>query len=343
MIKNKSNKSGIKLLLLFVTSILIFLLSTTDLRAQTSIRKIESDHIEVTLKNLKKDSIRILQVTDLHVGSTGHWEDDLNTFNRIRRLVKMYDPELIFITGDLFTGEKPYGSLLAAYAVHFFDELQRPWFYVFGNHDPEGGFGRDDIYKVFSTSEWGILGSHGSKQNKKYDYLVDINIENGEIPNWQVYAFDTGPHEGVKAIQKDQLDWYRKTAKASKIKYNKNIRALSIFHIPLLEYQKLWDDKSIKKEGVSKEKVFYEKDDGTFYKTMLEVGNIKATFCGHDHYNNYWGKYKGGIILAYGYISGESTKEAWPTGGKLITIPLKEGEISIKNVVPEFGINEHKY
>jgi len=332
------NKTRILLGLLLMSQ-----LYCLDLIGQATIRKIESDHIEVTIKDYEKDSIRILQVTDLHIGSKGHWEDDLNTFNRIKKLVKMYNPDFVFITGDLFTGEKPYGSLLASYAVHFFDELERPWFYVFGNHDPEGGFGKDDIYKVFSTSEWGILGSHGSKQNKKYDYLVDIYTGNNEVPIWQVFGFDTGPHNGIKAIQTDQLDWYKKTSKEVRKSYNKSIPALAIFHIPLVEYQKLWDDKSIKKEGISKEKVFYEKDDGTFYKTMLEVNNIKATFCGHDHYNNYWGKYKGGITLAYGYISGESTKEAWPTGGKLITIPIKEGEITIKNVVPIFDVNEHKY
>jgi len=322
---------------------LVFLFSITWMMAQSSIRKIESDHFEVTLRNLKKDSIDILQVTDLHLGSTGHWKDDLNTLHRIKRLVKMYQPNFIFITGDLFTGEKPYGSLLAAYAVHFFDELELPWFYVFGNHDPEGGFGHDKIYNVFKTSEWGIIGYHGSKKNRKYDYFVDINIENSEIPNWQIFGFDTGPHNGIKAVQKDQLDWYKKTSEDIKSKYKKTIPALAIFHIPVIEYKKLWDDHSIKKEGISKEKVFYEEDDGTFYRAMLEVGNIKATFCGHDHYNNYWGKYKGGILLSYGYISGESTREAWPTGGKLITIPLQEGEISIKNVVPVFHKNEHKY
>jgi len=326
-----------------IISLLVLLLPLTDLVAQASIKKIKEDHFEVNLKNIKNDSISILQVTDLHLGSTGHWKDDLNTFSRIKRLVKMYDPDFIFITGDLFTGEKPYGSLLAGYAVHFFDELDRPWFYTFGNHDPEGGFGHDDIYEVFSTSEWGILGSHGSSPNKKYDYLVDINIENSKTPSWQVYGFDTGPHNGIKAIQKDQLEWYRKSSKETQNKYNKTIRALAIFHIPVIEYQKLWDDKSITKGGVSEEKVYYEEDDGTFYRTMLEVGNIKATFCGHDHYNNYWGKYKGDILLAYGYISGESTNEAWPTGGKLISIPIKEGEISMKNVVPVFSEDEHKY
>ena len=68
----------------------------------------------------------------------------------------------------------------------------------------------------------------------------------------------------------------------------------------------------------------------------MEVDNIEATFCGHDHYNNYWGEYTGGIILSYGYISGEATNEAWPTGGKLIILPVDNGEIQIKNVVPVF-------
>ena len=94
---------------------------------------------------------------------------------------------------------------------------------------------------------------------------------------------------------------------------------------------------------ISLEKVFYEEDDGTLYNTFVEIGNIKATFCGHDHYNNYWGKYRGDIILAYGYISGESTNEAWPTGGKLIALPISNGESGIKNVIPIFGKYEHKY
>ena len=136
----------------------------------------------------------------------------------------MYDPHFIFVTGDLFTGEKPYGSLLAAYAVHFFDELERPWFYVFGNHDPEGGFGHDDIYDVFKTSEWGVLGFHKSEASKKYDYVVDIKIGKKPIPDWQVYAFDTGPHDGIKAVQKDQIEWYKKISRETKNKYNKTIQ-----------------------------------------------------------------------------------------------------------------------
>lgn len=257
--------------------------------------------------------------------------------------MKTYNPEFIFITGDLFTGEKPYVSLLAAYSVHFFDELERPWFYVFGNHDPEGGFGHDDIYEVFKTSEWGVIGFHKHETLWKYDYYVDIKLGNETVPNWRVYAFDTGPHNGRKVVQPDQIDWYKEISFQVKEKYDTSIRAISIFYIPLVEYQELWNDTSIKKSGISLEKVYYEEDDGSLYNAFLDIGNIKATFCGHDHYNNYWGKYAGDIILAYGYISGESTNEAWPTGDKLITLPTGEGEIKMQNVVPVFGINEHKY
>lgn len=318
-------------------------LLNVNINAQIKINRLSDSHFQITVQNINSDSIRILQVTDLHLGSRGHWRDDLRTFNRIKKLAEMYNPQFIFVTGDLFTGEKPYGSLLAAYAVHFFDELKRPWFYVYGNHDPQGGFGHDDIYNVFKTSEYGILGYHGSEKMKKYDYYVDIIVGDSRTPNWQVYAFDTGPHNGIKAVQPDQIDWYKRISQQTKEKYSNTIRAISIFHIPLTQYQELWNDDSIKKDGVSLEKVCYEKDDGTLYNSFVEMGNIKATFCGHDHYNNYWGKYTGGIILAYGYISGESTNEAWPTGGKLIKLPIGKGDIGIQNVVPVFDKDEYQY
>ena len=64
--------------------------------------------------------------------------------------------------------------------------------------------------------------------------------------------------------------------------------------------------------------------------------NIEATFCGHDHYNTFWGRTRDGIILSYGYISGAATKAAWPTGGKLIELPFDAAPIDIQNVTPRF-------
>jgi len=307
-----------------------------SLFAQTSISRLSDDLFEVQLNNQNEKEIRILQVTDLHLGKNGFWKQDLTSFKRIKKLVEQHNPHFVAITGDLFTGGKPFGSLLAAFAVQFFDSLERPWLYVFGNHDPEGGFGRDQIYEVFQEADWGILGFHPVKGDlkKKYDYAVEIKISPETNTRWIIYGFDSGSHKGFKSIKADQLSWYKNIS--SKINANKKIRAISIFHIPLKQYQDLWDDSSLPKFGESKEKVFFEEDNGTVYDFFVQLGEIEATFCGHDHYNNFWGTFHGGITLAYGYISGEATKWAWPTGGKLITLPLNDSKIGIENVVPKF-------
>lgn len=311
----------------------VFLTFQLESTAQSSIEKIASDQISIIIDSSDSEGITMLQLTDLHLGGPGKWKDDINTFRRINRLVQMYDPDLLALTGDVFAGKA-----MADILVRHFDELQRPWVYVFGNHDAEGDIDRDGIYEVFSKSHWGILGYHEDKsvKGRKYDYCVDISLKGESIPRWQIYGLDTGPHEGVKAIQPGQIAWYKDKSQESKEAYDAMPRAISIFHIPFIQYQYLWDDKSLPKEGESREKVWYEEDDGSTYEAFVEVGNIEATFCGHDHYNNYWGEYTGGIILSYGYISGEATNEAWPTGGKLIALPLDSADIQIQNVVPFF-------
>ena len=313
--------------------IYVLLLCASLLYSQPLITRIANDRFEVTVN--ESTEIRMLQVTDLHLGKVGFWKHDLATLRRIKRLVEMTNPHILAVTGDLFTGEKPFGSLLALTVVPFFDGLERPWLYVFGNHDPEGGFGREQIYEVFAESQWNILGFHShNSSDKKYDYVVDIKPENS-TESWLVYAFDSGSRNGFKSIKSDQLEWYNQIS--ASINPALHLRAISIFHIPLKQYQDLWDDPTCTKYGQSREKVCYEEDDGSVYEAFVKRGEIEATFCGHDHYNHFWGTYHGGIILAYGYISGEATKWAWPTGGKLISLPLHSGSIKIENVVPDFA------
>lgn len=218
------------------------------------------------------------------------------------------------------------------------DEFKCPWIYGFGNHDPEGGFGREAIAEVFSKSAWGVLGKHIVTDNYtfKYDYVVNIRYRDDKNPAWQIYGFDSGSEKGFKSIKKDQLKWYEEKTKETVVKYGTKVPALAMFHIPLLEFESLRKNNTIQKYGRGLEKVSYEEDDGTVYKKFLQAGNIKAVLAGHDHYNNFWGTYTGGIILSYGFISGASTKHAWPVGGKLITLSPNGKTIGLKNVSPGY-------
>ncbi|WP_339706423.1 metallophosphoesterase [uncultured Kriegella sp.] len=324
--------TGVLMLVVFCHSIV---------NGQRTIHKVDSDQYRIDISKEDGSPVTILQVTDLHLGSTdeGKWKRDLETCRRIKKLVETHDPDMIAITGDLFDGNKPHGTLLASYAVNFFDSLDRPWLFMFGNHDPEGGFGRAAIAEVFAESKWGVLGKHSvnNEWSEKYDYVVDILVNGERKPVWQIFGFDSGAEKGNKSIKEEQLKWYRDISNNTASTHKEQIRAISMFHIPLIEFQYLQDDESIKKQGFNEEKVYYEEDDGSVYKTFLDVGNVEAVFCGHDHYNNYWGTYKGGIILAYGYISGVATKYAWPPGGKLITLPINGGKIVMENVIPDMG------
>ena len=297
------------------------------------IRRTSSDQFQICLAESRERSIRILQLTDQHMGKKGFWREDLSALRRMKRLVEMYEPHLIAITGDLLTGEKFFGDLLCAFVTHFFDSLELPWLYVFGNHDPEGGMSRDQIAEIFTSSKWCVLGNHCIKGeiDKKYDYKVELIFGNSQIPAWEIYAIDSGQ----KSISSHQIHWYRQMSSESQNTHQRAIPAIALFHIPLKQYQDLWDDVSIPKMGESREKVCYEEDDGAAYEAFVEMGNIRAAFCGHDHYNNYWGTYHGGITLAYGHISGEATNWAWPTGGKLVTLPVGSESIEIKNVIPD--------
>lgn len=314
----------------------ILLLSITQFShaiSQTKINQIEDDHYEIIFQDVQKDSIRILQVTDLHLGND--WNKDLVVTKRVRALVKNTRPDVIFITGDLFTGEKDRRSYVFPFAANCFDALEIPWIFVFGNHDPEGNVGREPIRELFKSTDWGIIGFHAVGVGSiKCDFQVDIKLDEKALPVWEIYAFDSGSEPGNKSIKTDQLAWFHKKSEQSKKKYQQIIPAVSIFHIPLKQYEMLWEDKSLSKMGYLHERVCFEEDDGSVYKAFLDQKNIRACFCGHDHDNNYWGTYHGGILLVYGHVTGEACYHRhWPPGGKLIVLPVNGGEPHITDLI----------
>lgn len=303
--------------------------------AESKIIRHTSDRFEIRLHSAGRDSLRLLQVTDLHLGHSERVMKDVSTFRRLQALVEQQNPDAVIITGDCFTGDSSLNRMALAYVPHIFDQWQRPWLLVFGNHDPEGGRSRDSLYAAVQRSRWGVLGRHPSADGQTaYDYQVVLAEVSRPGPAWEIYAFDSGSEPGSKKINAASLAWYKQRSDESRILAGKTVPALAVFHIPLKQYHELAEEGCSAIQGEKKEPVCFEEDDGVALATFSGQGNVRACFCGHDHYNTYYGRHHSGILLAYGYISGESTRWAWPTGGRLIVLPLEGDGIQLYTVLP---------
>lgn len=99
--------------------------------------------------------------------------------------------------------------------------------------------------------------------------------------------------------------------------------ALAFFHIPLPEYRVAWETEGV--IGVKQEEVADSPVNSGLFAAMKEMGDVMATFVGHDHINDYIAAVDG-IYLAYGRGTGYGTygKEGFPRGARIIE--LIEGE-----------------
>jgi hypothetical protein len=146
----------------------------------------------------------------------------------------------------------------------------------------------------------------------------DINMET--VKYWNSWDW----------IREDQVDWYKKTSKRLEKRYSKKIPGMMFFHIPLFEHEYMWDiDKGYaypdrNEDGVGdpvhigqqpgKHTIVGERNEcvctGPFnsglFSAMLERGDIKSVFVGHDHVNDYHGNFYG-ITLGYGANAGFGT------------------------------------
>ena len=84
--------------------------------------------------DIKKDEVKILQITDLHL-TYGFDYLDRKTFNLIDSLVEKEKPDIIVVTGDIMM------SIISQKVLKKFikqmDKYNIPWTFVFGNHEAD--------------------------------------------------------------------------------------------------------------------------------------------------------------------------------------------------------------
>ncbi|XP_055834253.1 probable inactive purple acid phosphatase 29 [Solanum dulcamara] len=303
----------------------------------------------------KNGEFRILQVADMHYadGKTTPCEDvlpqqisscsDLNTTDFVLRMIHAEKPHLIVFTGDNIFGsdaKDAVKSMDAAFAPAISSNI--PWAAILGNHDQESTLSREGLMKH-------IVGMKNTLSQLNPPDIPDIDgfgnynlevhgIEGSKLANKSVlnlYFLDSGDYSTVPSIpgygwiKPSQQFWFQETSKKLKKTYMHNSNAtkapapgLAYFHIPLPEYANFDSSNftGVRQEGISSASI-----NSGFFTTMVETGDVKAAFAGHDHKNDFCGKlmdinlcYAGGFgYHAYG-------KAGWSRRARMVVASLEK-------------------
>lgn len=273
----------------------------------------------------------IVQIADLHYA--GATPEDEQTLAVMASLLQAEQPDLVVFTGDAVKGNSCDHQLERLYEVLRVPErLGLPYAFVFGNHDSEHDCcTREEMMEAIERRGLCLAEAGPADVTGVGNYVLTIaGAGGGTGPKAALYFFDTGcsaPKSIIKSyawLERDQIDWYIRQAEVFKeANGGTPLPALAFFHIPLPEYNDVWD--MHKSYGVKNETVGCPRLNTGMFAAMKQMGDIMGTFVGHDHTNDYCGDLYG-IWLCYGRAGGYNTVGEEPFERGTRVIRLTEGE-----------------
>lgn len=303
---------------------------------------------------------KIVQVADMHYanGATTTCQDvlpeqvhtcsDLNTTAFLKRVIADEKPNLLVFSGDNIMQkdcEDPIASLHMAFAPAI--EAGVPWAAVLGNHDQEGNLSREGVMSYITSMDYTVsrVNPSGDGCDSAIDgfgnFVLEIFGAEGSPQEdksvMNLYLVDSGDYAplskvgGYGWIHETQSTWIKKVAKNLQLAYMNEepaqpqaAPALAYFHIPVPEFSNLAPSEftGVKQEGISSASI-----NSGFLTTLLEDGDVKGAFVGHDHVNDFCGDVHG-IKLCYagGFGYHAYGKAGWDRRTRVVAATLAKDE-----------------
>ncbi len=290
------------------------------------------------LKFSTDGKFKIVQFTDTHIESCD--DKDHQTAALMGEILDKEKPDLVIFTGDNIACTKDYKSTADLCFQPVIDRKIK-WAAVLGNHDHEDGHDRKAVMqylcdKPYSLAQMGPEDIYGYS-----NYYLQITANEGDKVQWVLYLLDSNSYPTNRKngkydwIHIDQVQWYNNNSKQlseEAAKSDRELKALAFFHIPLPEYAVAFDNGEVL-SGHKFEKECSPTLNSGLFTAMVERGDVKATFVGHDHVNDYEAEYMG-IRLCFGRSTGYHAYgiEKLNKGAKVITIDQKTGNFETRIV-----------
>ncbi|MFZ0447287.1 MAG: metallophosphoesterase family protein [Bacillus sp. (in: firmicutes)] len=276
------------------------------------------------LKYAQDGTFKIVQLTDLHIGSLPHHEDDYKTFDLIDKAFEKLDADLVMITGDLIWSEGvPNADKVFTELLERINKHGVPVAITYGNHDSEDEFVRSDMRKLESILENFVEKKNTFIVDDRESYTVEIYDEKGENIKHVLYVMDSGAAAPLPVGQYDwvhpeQVNWFRDISK--QYKHGRAEKTDLIFmHIPLPEYWQAAKNILSGECNETNDMISAPYINTGLFASAYMNGQIQAVFCGHDHDNNFVGEHHG-IKLVYGQVSGYQCYGDNERGARIIVL-----------------------
>lgn len=284
--------------LLMISAICPFSLAkSTDVRLQFD------DHGDFT----------ILHLTDWH---TAYPLPDLQKQLVIESLAAA-DPDLVVLGGDLSEASHEDQPAALKEICDIFVNAEIPFVITFGNHDYLHGYTIDEMFAFYK--EYG--GAYFIGTDEKPELFgcgtcsIPVYSSDGSRAAYNIYCFDSGCEvegKGYESVHADQIEWYQ--AKAEELKqenggeyvpsvvfqhiivqeiYDKLFPVAKTYSVGVREYDGItYDLIPIPKLSNIRDGYIFEKPCPGYYNygqldAMSRNGDVRAIFCGHDHYNSF--------------------------------------------------------
>lgn len=290
------------------------------------------------LKFRPNGEFKILQFTDIHWSEDHKFTD--KTTETLRKVISKEKPDFIVLSGDnvncipMKNGWQNLGKII--------EEAKIPWTLVFGNHDEEQDWSKLQSFEFLKAFPH-FMGEKGSVHGV-INYSVPVFSHDGRQASAYLYFLDSGDYTrnpklgSYDWIRRDQVQWFAQESEKHAKNDGKILPSLMFFHIPLQEYAEVLKDSAT--VGDKKEEVSSSEINSGLFAALIEQKNVMATFCGHDHDNNFIGVHKG-IALAYGNKTGNDGYGELEQGGRVIV--LKENKFAFDTYLSRKTENKYFY
>lgn len=324
----------------------------------------------------KKGKFKIMLISDVQ----DKYPMDERTVKCMEHILDAEQPDFVFLNGDNCNGQvvsKEYFEQYVTQLTKPIEDREILWAHVFGNHDDEfiksPEFGKEFQQSVYESMPH-CLSQRGDENLPgigNYRLPVYSNKNHKEVFNiWALdsltYIEKTNPGARLKEsytvlengqsgstnydfIKFKQIQWYHNLSEALEKKHGEKIPGLMFFHMALPEHRLVpTNPMQTKMVGERNEEICNSPINSGLFSTILERGDIKGIFVGHDHINDFVGNVYGvmlGFDGAIGYnhygLESEDPREKHRIRGARIFTINEDNPWDIKTYMRygvEFGI-----